>query len=187
MSSPLEAPCPILPLYVATEHQAEHPVPCGGSHQLSILHVVVCTYRCCSRSVSLLGICRVSRSGMSDFVIPWTVAHLLCPWNAPARILEWVGMPFSRGIFLTQGSKPDLLQCRQTLYHQSYQVSPACPNLSFLGVAPCDIVPPPHKVTSLHHLAATVFSLPLQPTVSCGCWLSVTLYVCFHVLPNPNL
>ena len=34
-----------------------------------------------------------------------------------ARILEWVAMPFSRGIFLTQGSNPCLLNCRWILHH----------------------------------------------------------------------
>ena len=32
-----------------------------------------------------------------------------------ATILEWVAIPFSRGIFLTQGSNPDLLHCWQIL------------------------------------------------------------------------
>ena len=32
-----------------------------------------------------------------------------------ARILEWVAISFSRGIFPTQGSNPGLLCCRQTL------------------------------------------------------------------------
>ena len=38
-----------------------------------------------------------------------------------ARILEWVAIPFSRGIFPTQGSNPGLLYCRQILYSPSYQ------------------------------------------------------------------
>ena len=33
-----------------------------------------------------------------------------------ARILEWVAMPFSKGIFLTQGSNLGLQDCRQILY-----------------------------------------------------------------------
>ena len=32
------------------------------------------------------------------------------------RILEWVNISFSRGIFQTQGSNPPLLHCRQILY-----------------------------------------------------------------------
>ena len=35
------------------------------------------------------------------------------------RILEWVVISYSRGIFPTQGSKPHLLHCRQILYHLS--------------------------------------------------------------------
>ena len=35
----------------------------------------------------------------------------------PARILEWVAIPFSKGIFLTPGGEPGLLHCRQSLYH----------------------------------------------------------------------
>ena len=38
--------------------------------------------------------------------------------------LEWVAISFSRGIFLTQGSNPDLPHCRQTFYRLSYQGSP---------------------------------------------------------------
>ena len=37
-----------------------------------------------------------------------------------ARILKWVAMPSSRGIFTTQGSNPGLLHCRQILYHLSH-------------------------------------------------------------------
>ena len=38
-----------------------------------------------------------------------------------ARILEWVDIPSSQGIFLTQGSNSGLLHCRQILYHLSHQ------------------------------------------------------------------
>ena len=42
-----------------------------------------------------------------------------------ARILEWVvAFPFSRGIFLTQGSNPDLPHCRRILYQLSHKGSP---------------------------------------------------------------
>ena len=40
-----------------------------------------------------------------------------------AGTLEWVAIPFSRGIFLTQGSNPGLPNCRQILYHLSHQGS----------------------------------------------------------------
>ena len=41
-----------------------------------------------------------------------------------ARVLEWIAISFSRGIFPTQGSNPGLLHCRQTLYHLSHQGNP---------------------------------------------------------------
>ena len=41
-----------------------------------------------------------------------------------ARILEWVAISFSRGIFLTQESNPGLLHYRQILYQLSYKGDP---------------------------------------------------------------
>ena len=41
-----------------------------------------------------------------------------------ARILEWVAIPFSRGIFLTQGSNLGLLHCWLVLYCLSHQGRP---------------------------------------------------------------
>ena len=38
-----------------------------------------------------------------------------------ARILEWIAIPFSRGIFPTLGLNPGLPHCRQILYHLSHQ------------------------------------------------------------------
>ena len=40
-----------------------------------------------------------------------------------ARILEWVAVPFSWGVSLTQGSNRGLLHCRRILYQLSYQGS----------------------------------------------------------------
>ena len=42
-----------------------------------------------------------------------------------ARVLEWIAISFSRGIFLTQGSNPGLPHCRQMLYRLSHQGSPS--------------------------------------------------------------
>ena len=39
------------------------------------------------------------------------------------RILEWIALSFSRGIFLTQGLNLGLPPCRQTVYHLSHQGS----------------------------------------------------------------
>jgi len=55
-------------------------------------------------------------------VIQWTIAQQATPsmGTLQARILEWVAMHFSRGIFPTQGSNPGLLPYRQILYHLSH-------------------------------------------------------------------
>ena len=49
-----------------------------------------------------------------------------------ARILEWVVIPFSRGIFLTQGLNLGLLHCRQILY--CHQGSPR-PTFKFSNIS----------------------------------------------------
>jgi len=49
-----------------------------------------------------------------DCIPPGSSVHRILQ----ARILEWVALPFSRGIFLTQGSN---LHCRQILYLVSHQ------------------------------------------------------------------
>ena len=50
--------------------------------------------------------------------------RLLCPWDFPGKSTR-VGCHFLlQGIFLTQGSNPSLLHCRQTLYPLSHQGSP---------------------------------------------------------------
>ena len=41
-----------------------------------------------------------------------------------ARILEWVALLFSRGIFPTQGLNPGLPHCRQIFYQLTHKGSP---------------------------------------------------------------
>ena len=50
-------------------------------------------------------------------------ARLLRPWVLQARVLEWVAIPFSGGIFPTQGLNLGLLLCKQSLYCLSLQGS----------------------------------------------------------------
>ena len=61
------------------------------------------------------------------FATPCTVAHQAPPSSVgilQARILEWVAMSSSRGIFPTQLSNSGLLRCRWILYYLSHQGSP---------------------------------------------------------------
>ena len=54
---------------------------------------------------------------------PWTARLLSVHGILQARILEWVAMPFSKGIFPTQGSNLGLLHFRQILYYLNHQGS----------------------------------------------------------------
>ena len=56
------------------------------------------------------------------FATAWTVAcqvSLSMEWILQARILDWVAITFSRGIFPTQESNPGLPHCKWILYHLS--------------------------------------------------------------------
>ena len=70
--------------------------------------------------------CILSLSHVWLFATPWTVAYQapLSMGSFQARELEWGAIPFSRGLFPTQGSNPGLPHCRQMLYHLSHQGSP---------------------------------------------------------------
>ena len=66
------------------------------------------------------------------FATPWTVActRLLQPWDFLGKSTG-VGCHFLlQGIFLTQGSNPGLLHCRQMLYRLSHQGSPKSDNFT---------------------------------------------------------
>ena len=63
---------------------------------------------------------------MSDSAIPMDCSPPGISVNGifPARVLEWVAISFSRGVFLTLGSNPGLPHWRQMLYPLSHQGSP---------------------------------------------------------------
>ena len=46
-------------------------------------------------------------------------ARILCAWDSPARILEWVAIS-SPGDLPNPGTKPSILHCRQILYCLSH-------------------------------------------------------------------
>ena len=66
-----------------------------------------------------LEICVWDRCRVWLFVTPWTIAHQ--EWNFLGKSTG-VGCHFLlQGIFLTQGSNPGLLHCRQTLYQTFFR------------------------------------------------------------------
>ena len=77
-----------------------------------------CTCVCAKSLQSCLTLC-----DPIDCSPPWSSVHGL----VQARILEWVAISSSRGIFPSQGSKLCLLRlldCRQILYHLCHVGSP---------------------------------------------------------------
>ena len=60
------------------------------------------------------------------FVTPCTVAHQAPrPWTFPGKNLGMGCHAILQGTFLTQGSNPGLLHCRQILYRLSHHGSPS--------------------------------------------------------------
>ena len=56
-------------------------------------------------------------SHVQHFATKWNIVHGILQ----ARIVEWIAILFSRGIFPTQGLNPGLSHCRGILYQKSYQ------------------------------------------------------------------
>ena len=73
----------------------------------------LCVCVCVSESLSRAQLCNPV-----DCSPPGSSVHRI----SQARVLEWVVF-LLQGIFLTWGSKPDLLHCRWILYHLSHQGS----------------------------------------------------------------
>ena len=61
----------------------------------------------------------VSLSCVQLFATPWK--RLLCPRDSPGKVTGVGCYSFLQGIFLTQGSNPGLLHCRQIRYPVSHQ------------------------------------------------------------------
>ena len=68
----------------------------------------------------------VSHSVVSDSLWPHGLqpTRLLCSWDSPDKNTGVGSYFLLRGMFLTQGSNPGLLHCRQILYHLSHQKAP---------------------------------------------------------------
>ena len=76
------------------------------------------------RDIVYLVIVVQSFSCIRPFATPWTIAHKAPLSNELLRQEYWSGLPFPSPGDLP---KPDLLHCRQVLYHLSHQGSPSLP------------------------------------------------------------
>ena len=69
-------------------------------------------------------------NGNSDTLFSWKSFSyvwplgLCSPWNSPGQNTGVDSYSLLQGIFLTQGLKPGLLRCRQSLYQLSHKRSP---------------------------------------------------------------
>ena len=88
---------------------------CWEGFPRDTIFILESSERCCLITKSCLTLC-----DPKDYSLPGSSVHEI----SQARILEWVAISFSRGIFPTQGWNPGLLHCRQTLYRLSHQGSP---------------------------------------------------------------
>ena len=91
-----------------------------NSNPLFYAVVFICCFIFC-------GVCALScsLSHVQLLANPWTVAHQAPLSIGFSRLDSGVGChSLLQGIFLTQGSNPGLLHCRQILYHLSHQGIP---------------------------------------------------------------
>ena len=84
----------------------KHP-PYTWQAYLLVMCVCVCVCVCVLVALLCLTLC-----DPMDCSLPGSSVHGILQ----ARILEWVAIPFSKGIFPTQGSNSGILHCRQFLY-----------------------------------------------------------------------
>ena len=83
-----------------------------------------------------------------NYSLPGSYVH----WILQARILQYVAIPSSRGIFLTQGSNPRLLQllhCRQIILLLSHWGIPKLREFSILII--CISIKVKEKIWWLTH------------------------------------
>ena len=76
-----------------------------------------CRMRTCKKDCCCCCCCLVA-SVMHNSVRPYGLqpARLLCPWDSLGKSTRVGCHALLQGIFLTQGSNPGFLQCRQNLY-----------------------------------------------------------------------
>ena len=104
------------------------------------------------------------------------LVRLLCPWDSPGRNTEVGGHSLLQRIFPTQGSNPDLLHCRQIVYHLSHQGSPLTLSvmlkINTLIKHTLRNIQWRHMLLSKFSFIFLVLDLRLEPVA--GIWLSPT-------------
>ena len=99
-----------------------------------------------------------------------------------ARILEWVSVPFSRGIFPTQGSKPGLPPCRRILYQLSCKGNNRDPGVGSLSLLQ-QIFPTPESNQGLLHCRRIHYWMSYQGSRSTSEWF-ISVMLLFTEAPS---
>ena len=95
-------------------------------------------------------------------------------------MLEWVAMPFSRGIFLTQGSNLGVSHCRQILYCLSHRGGPGSVYMSIRISRFHHCLFPTSVPTSLLYMGVSIPALPIGSSI-CTCFSRFHVFVEFHI------
>jgi len=102
------------------------------------------------------------------------------------RILEWVAVPSSRGIFLTQGLNLGLLHCRHILYCLGHQRSPHSKRLVYYSAPGLEcwqdgiswasllLTGLTNKVDSKVYCTADILELPRNEVYMIALWMLTT-------------
>ena len=126
---------------------------------------------------------------------PWTAAytsnslqpHGIVHGILRVRKLEWVAIPFSRGIFPTQGLNPGLPHCRRILYQLSHQGSPR--KLEWVAYPLFSISSWPRNWTRVFCTAGEFFTswaTLFQNSISKGNWKKLNLQVLLVILDRDH-
>ena len=104
-----------------------------------------------------------------------------CPWNSPGKNTGVSSYSFLQGVFLTWGSNPGLLRCRQILYCLSHQGRPWITLCHAKGHTSREILPVPAALLrlSLGPLSSLV-SLSGSNVTSSGVGLSLPVLLRGH-------
>ena len=132
----------------------------GSPMNSSILQLLVTWKLRSGYCLHLDGICRLYFYHIRDVKLKMRIcvcvlSHLVmsdslrtqCPWRSPGKNTGVGSHSLLQGIFPTQGWKPALLHCRQSLHHLRYQGSPWIENpwVQILGL----LLPSAGSLTSL--------------------------------------
>ena len=111
---------------------------------------------------------RLTLCDLMDCSLPGSSVHGILQ----AKILEWVAIHLSRGIFLTQGLNPGLPHCRHILYHLLLNKAQLIATF-------------PSRVHCLHLIFTSTSIITAHPLTRCSCIPLTRILV--SILAHPEI